>query len=60
MSPYWTYVGFQRNDRQNNQNLNKDTFIRLPIISVQVIIGTEKYPDGAISLNYDDDNYSQG
>ena len=28
--------------------------------SAQVIIGTERYPDSGILLNYDDDNYSQG
>ena len=56
----WIYVGFQQNDRQHDQNLNNDTFVRLPIFSAQVIIGTEKCPDGAILLNYNDDNYSQG
>ena len=30
------------------------------MISSQVIIGTERYPDSAILLNYDDDKYSQG
>ena len=49
--PTWFYVGFQQNDRHHDQNLNNDTFVRLPIISAQVIIGTEKYPDGAILLN---------
>ena len=58
--PIWIYVGFQQNDRQHDQNLNNDTFVRLPIISAQVIIGIEKYADSAILLNYNDDNYSQG
>ena len=58
--PIWIFVGFQQNDRQNNQNLNNDTFIRLPVISAQVVIGTERYPDSGILLNYDDDDYSQG
>ena len=58
--PIWTYVGFQQNDRQHDQNLNNDTFVRLPIISAQVIIGTKKYPESAFLLNYNDDNYSQG
>ena len=58
--PIWIYVGFQQNERQHGQKLNNDTFARLPIISAQVIIGTEKYPDGAIFLNYNDDIYSQG
>ena len=32
----------------------------MPISSAQCIIGTEKYPDSATFLNYDDDVYSQG
>ena len=40
--------------------MNNDTFYRLPVSSAQCIIGTEKYPDSAILLNYDDDDYSQG
>ena len=32
----------------------------MPVISAQVVIGTEKYPDAGILLNYDDDEYSQG
>ena len=58
--PIWIYVGFQQNDRHHDQNLDNDTFVRLPNICAQVIIGTEKYPDGAILLNYNDDNSSQG
>ena len=57
--PTWTFVAFQQNDRQHDQNLNNDTFVRLPVISAQVVIGTERYPDAAIILNYDVDNYSQ-
>ena len=56
----WTIIGFQRGDRQNSQNLNIDTFCRLPIVSAQCIIGTEENPDISILLNYDDDDYSQG
>ena len=58
--PTWIFVAFQQNDRQHDQNLNSDTFARLPIMSAQVIIGTERYPDSAILLNYEDDDYSQG
>ena len=58
--PTWIFVGFQQNDRQYDQKLNNDTFVRLPVTSAQVIIGTERYPDSGILLNYDDDNYSQG
>ena len=58
--PIWIFVLFQQNDRQHDQNLNNDTFVRLPVISAQVVIGTEMYPDPAFLLNYDDDDYSQG
>ena len=40
--------------------MNNDTFVRLPVISAQVVIGTERYPDSGILLNYDDDDDSQG
>ena len=53
-------IGFQQSDRQHDQNLNNDTFHRPPVTSAQCIIGTEKYPDSAILLNYNDDDYSQG
>ena len=58
--PIWIIIGFQQQDRQDSQNLNNDTFCRLPIVNAQCIIGTEKYPDASILLNYDDDDYSQG
>ena len=57
--PLWVFVVFQQMDRQNDQSLNNDTFVRLPIISAQVVIGTERYPDTAVLLNYNDDDYSQ-
>ena len=40
--------------------MNKDTFYRPLVTSAQCIIGTEKYPDSGILLNYNDDYYSQG
>ena len=40
--------------------MNNDTFYRPPVTSAQCIIGTEKYPDSAILLNYNDDDYNQG
>ena len=46
--PTWIFVAFQQNDRQHDQNLNNDTFVRLPVISAQVVIGTERYPDSGI------------
>ena len=48
-------IGFQQQDRQDSLNLNNDTFCRLPVVSAQCIIGTEKYPDAGLLLNYDDD-----
>ena len=58
--PTWIFVGFRQNDRQHDQNLNNDTFIRLPVISAQVVLGTERHPDSAILINRDDDDYCQG
>ena len=40
--PIWIIIGFQQQDRQDSQKLNNDTFCRLPIVSAQCIIGTEK------------------
>ena len=40
--------------------MNNDTFCRLPVVSAQCVIGTEKYPDAGILSNYDDDDYAQG
>ena len=57
--PVWIIRGFQQRDSENSQNLNIDTFCRLPVVSAQCIIGTEKNPDAGILLNYDDDNYVQ-
>ena len=59
-APIWIFLAFQQNDRQNDQKLNNDTFYRPLVTSAQCIIGTEKYPDSSILLNYNDDNYSQG
>ena len=58
--PIRIFVVFQQSDRQNDQNLNNDTFVRLSVISAQIVIGTERYPDTGILLNYKDDYYSQG
>ena len=35
-------VFFQQSDREHDQNLNNDTFYRMPVTSAQRIIGTEK------------------
>ena len=58
--PIWIFVAFQQNDRENDQNLNNDTFYRPLVTSAQCIIGTERYPDSGILLNYNDDDYSKG
>ena len=58
--PIWITLSFQQQNRQNSQNENNDTFHRPPVTYAQCIIGTEKYPDSAILLNYDDDDYNQG
>ena len=59
-SPIWIIIGFQQQDRQDSQVLKNDTFCRLPVVSAQCVIGTEKYLDTGILVNYDDDDYSQG
>ena len=58
-APIWTVVGFRQRDRQDSPNLANDTFCRLPITIAQCIISTEKYPDSALLLNYNDDDYNQ-
>ena len=54
--PIWIFVAFQQNDRQNDQDLNNDRFYRPLVTLAQCIIGTEKYPDSGILLNYKDDD----
>ena len=58
--PIWIIIGFQQQDKQDSQNLNNDTFCRLPVVSAHCVIGTENYPDAGILLNYVNDDYSQG
>ena len=53
-------MGFQQRDSQDSQNLNTDGFCRIPVVSVQAAISTEIYPNAAIMLNYNDDDYSHG
>ena len=52
-------VGFQQKYRQHDQNIYIETLYRPPVKSFQSIIGTEKHPDSAILLNYNDDDHSQ-
>ena len=49
--PIWTIIGFRQQDFQDSQIFNNDTFCRLPVVSAQCIIETEKNPDAGISLN---------
>ena len=58
--PIFILFGFQQQDRQHSQSLNKDTFCRLPVVSAQYFIGTEMYPDNCIILIYGDDDNAQG
>ena len=58
--PIWFFIGFQQRGRQDSEKLDNDAFCRLPVTSAQCFVGTEKYPDAGILMNYDDDDYSQG
>ena len=58
--PIWIIIGFQQKERQDPQNMKNDTFYGPPVSNAQCIIGTEKCPDAAISLIYDDGVYNQG
>ena len=58
--PIWIIIGFQQQDTRESQNLNNDTFFRLPVVSAQCVIGTEKYPDAGIFLINDDVDDGQG
>ena len=58
--PIWIIIGFQQRDRHDSQILNNDTFCKLPVTNAQCVIGTEKYLDAGILLNYYDDDCSQG
>ena len=53
-------VGSQQRDREDSQVLNNATFCTPPVTTAQCNIGTEEYPDAAIVLNYDGNDYSQG
>ena len=57
--PIWVIVGFQQKDRQDSQNLNNDLFYRPLVTNAHCIIGTEKYSDSDILINYNDNDYAQ-
>ena len=54
--PKWIFIGFQQRVVQDSRNFINDTFCRLPVTSVQCIIGTDKNPDASILIKYDDDD----
>ena len=58
--PIWIIIVFQQRDTQDSQSLNKDTFCILPVTSAQCVIGTEKYPDAVILINFEYDEDNQG
>ena len=58
--PITFIISIQVRDRQDSQDLNNDAFYRPPVTSAQCIIGTEKNPNSAILIIYDDDDYNQG
>ena len=50
--PIWMIVGFQKRERQDSQNLNKDTFYMPPVTIAQCVISTVKYPVSAFGKKY--------
>ena len=58
--PIWIFVSFQQIDRQDSQNLHNNSPHKPTVSSAHVVIGTERYLDNSLLLNYDDDGYSQG
>ena len=57
--PILIIIGVQQRNGQDSQNLNIDSFFRLPVVISECIIGTEKHPDSGILINYDD-YFNQG
>ena len=57
--PTWIINGFRHSERQDAKNINIDNFYRPPITSAQCIVGTAKYADAGILLNYDENDHSQ-
>ena len=55
----WINIRFQQRDRQGSQNLKNDSFFRLSVTSAQCTLGTDKYSNAGILLNFDDDNVSR-
>ena len=46
----WIIVGLHPKERQDSQNLNNDTFNRLPVTSAQCVVGIDKIPDSPTLL----------
>ena len=40
--PIWIFLGFQQRDSQDSQNVNNDTFCRLPVIMLNVLSRRKK------------------
>ena len=40
--PIWVFVIFKQSDREHDQNLNNDTFYKIPVTSAQCFIETDK------------------
>ena len=59
--PIWIFIVFQqRVEDEIFKILIMTLFCRLPVVSAQAVLETEKYPDACILSNYDDGDYSQG
>ena len=54
------YCWFPTKRQARFKKFNSDTFFRPSVTSAQCIFGTEKHPDSAILLIFNDDDYSQG
>ena len=53
-------MGYQQRNRQSWQELKNDTFSRPQVSDTQCIIGTDKYTDSSLNLNYPVVDYSPG
>ena len=49
-------IGIQKRVRQDSPDLNSDTFCRLPVVSAQCVLDSEKFADAGISLKNDNDD----
>ena len=54
--PIWIFTGFKQTNRLDSQDLKNVNFFKLPVGSAQSTVGTEKYLDAGVLINYDDDD----